>query len=74
MYRYRDLISDIKKLSRMGAETGSIGKSVLRQEIPYIFVGRKGGPTLVAVGATHAREHITANSWLNRRCATPRAT
>ena len=60
MYRYRDLISDVKKLSRMGAETGSIGKSVLGQEIPYIFVGRKGGPTLVVVGATHAREHITA--------------
>lgn len=60
MYRYRDLLTDVKKLGRMGAETGSIGKSVLGQDIPYAFVGSKEGPAVVVVGATHAREHITA--------------
>lgn len=60
MYGYFDLMDDVEKLNSMGAQVGSIGKSQLGFDIPYVFVGSKTDVCLVVVAATHAREHITA--------------
>lgn len=60
MYSYFHLLDDIEKLNKLGAEVGVIGKTQLGFEIPYVFVGSKTDCCVVVVGATHAREHITA--------------
>lgn len=60
MYSYEQLVHDVEKLGAAGAETGKIGATRLGFDIPYVFLGKKDGVRLLVVGATHAREHITA--------------
>lgn len=45
---------------RYGVETGIVGESELKQQIPYVFVGKKNGNYMIVQGAMHAREHLTA--------------
>lgn len=63
MFYYGDLISAIEKLGKKGAITGSIGKSVLGLDIPYVLTeGKRGSEkekTVIITGGIHAREHIT---------------
>ena len=58
-YFYGDLIAELKQLKEQGIEVGTIGKTQLGFEIPYVFLGKKTDTSLVVVGSTHAREHIT---------------
>lgn len=60
MFTYSNLLDEVNKFNGVGVETGSIGDSSLGQRTPYIFIGKKGGATLIAQGAIHGREHITA--------------
>lgn len=60
MYGFKELMRHFEAFKAHGAETGAIGKTELGADIPYVFCGTKGSATLVVVGATHAREHITA--------------
>ena len=59
-FRYDDLLKEMEKLADYGVKCGSVGKSVLGQDIPYAFVGEEGGDCLLVQGAMHAREHVTA--------------
>lgn len=59
MYRYLDLLDDVERLKRAGAETGVIGQTELGFPIPYIFLGRKNKHVLLVAAGVHAREHIT---------------
>ena len=59
MYRYVDLLDDMEKLENLGAETGFVGETELGFPVPYAFAGKKDGCTVLVVGGTHAREHIT---------------
>lgn len=60
MFGYLDLLEELANLKSIGVEVGSIGKSTLGQEIPYVFVGNKTAPCMIVQAAIHAREHITA--------------
>lgn len=60
MFGLCELKRQFQLFKEANAEVGSIGKTELGEDIPYVFCGNKGGATLVVVGATHAREHITA--------------
>jgi len=59
MYRYVDLLGDIERFKKAGVETGVIGQTESGFDIPYVFLGKKSKHTLLVVGGTHAREHIT---------------
>lgn len=48
------------KFSAYGCETGVVGESELGQRIPYVFLGKNKQNALIAQGAIHGREHITA--------------
>lgn len=60
MFRYADLLDEIQKFCSYGVETGIVGESELKQQIPYVFVGKKNGNYMIVQGAIHAREHLTA--------------
>jgi len=60
MYTYENLLEDIAYLSYIGVDTGSIGKSALGLEIPYIHVGGYAGRQLIVTGGIHARENVTS--------------
>lgn len=60
MYTYLNLETDIKYLSNLCIDTGSIGKSVLGRDIYYIHVGKYIGPQIIVTGGIHAREHISS--------------
>jgi len=60
MYTYAKLIDDINHLKNSGLETGTIGKSELGLDIPYIHVGDYSKKQIIVTGAIHARENITA--------------
>lgn len=61
MYTYQNLIDDVNYLSFCGEKTGSIGKSLLGNEIYYIHVGSDYGKQFIITGAIHARENVTAS-------------
>ena len=50
----------MQRFCRYGVETGIVGESEMRQQIPYVFVGKKNGNYMIVQGAMHAREHLTA--------------
>lgn len=60
MFGYFDLLKETEEFSRRGVEVGTIGKSTLGQDIPYLFIGDKQKNCIIVTGAIHAREHITA--------------
>lgn len=60
MFRYSDLLDEMQKFCRYGVETGIVGESEMKQQIPYVFVGKKNGNYMIVQGAMHAREHLTA--------------
>jgi len=60
MFGYLDLLNEVEGLKRLGVEVGSIGKSTLGQQIPYVMVGQRGAPCMIVQAAIHAREHLTA--------------
>lgn len=60
MFRYTDLLDEMQMFCRYGVETGIVGESELKQQIPYVFVGKKNGNYMIVQGAIHAREHLTA--------------
>lgn len=65
MFSYDNLLHEVQLLCDYGVQTGVVGESFLRQRIPYVFVGKKGGKCMVVQGAMHAREHLTALLVLN---------
>jgi g-D-glutamyl-meso-diaminopimelate peptidase len=60
MYTYRRLTEDLAGLRGRGAVTGSIGKTVLGIDIPFVHLGTRTGPQVLFHAAIHAREHITS--------------
>lgn len=60
MFTYGNLLDEMQRFCRFGAETGIVGESELGQAIPYVFVGKKNGNNMIVQGAMHAREHLTA--------------
>ena len=60
MFRYSDLLDEMQKFCHYGVETGIVGESEMKQQIPYVFVGKKNGNYMIVQGAMHAREHLTA--------------
>lgn len=60
MFRYDDLLQEVQMFCKHGVETGIVGESELKHQIPYIFVGKKNGNFMIVQGAMHAREHLTA--------------
>lgn len=59
MYTYETLQDDIKYLKFNGAEAGSIGSSVLGNEIYYVRIG-DGDNKIIITGGIHARENVTS--------------
>ncbi|MBR2970737.1 MAG: hypothetical protein IKC48_02955 [Clostridia bacterium] len=59
MYTYKNLIDDIEILHSCGAKTGSIGTSLLGNEIYYVHTGISEGNQLIITGGIHARENVT---------------
>lgn len=59
IYTYDRLIEDITYLGYNGADTGSIGKSVLGLGIPYVHFGGYRDKQLIITGGIHARENLT---------------
>ena len=57
---YDQLLDDIVVLKKRGFECGSIGRSVLGREIPFIKVG-DGRFNIIVQAAIHAREYATAS-------------
>lgn len=60
MYTYDNLKDDIAYLTFGGVETGSIGKSLLGNDIYYVHVGQKDAKQVIITGGIHARENATA--------------
>ena len=60
MFRYSDLLDEMQRFCHYGVETGIVGESEMKQQIPYVFVGKKNGNYMIVQGAMHAREHLTA--------------
>lgn len=60
MFKYKDLLQEVQLFCQRGIETGIVGESELKQQIPYIFVGNKNGNYMIVHGAIHAREHLTS--------------
>ena len=60
MYTYDDLLSDVKRLKKLGADVCNIGKTVAGREIPSVHIGNYTGMQVLIQGAIHGREHITA--------------
>ncbi len=58
MYTYDILRDDISYLGYNGAETGSIGSSVLEKNIFYVRIG-DGDDKIIITGGIHARENVT---------------
>ena len=65
MFRYSDLLDEMQRFCHYGVETGIVGESEMKQQIPYVFVGKKNGNYMIVQGAMHAREHLTALLVLN---------
>lgn len=59
MYTYENLKDDVAYLGFNGAQVGSIGSSVLGNELYYIKVGG-GNDAIIITGGIHARENVTA--------------
>jgi g-D-glutamyl-meso-diaminopimelate peptidase len=56
-----DIIEKIFKFyNQTNFKKGYIGKTESGKRIPYIFVGKKNKPTILAVYTVHAREYITS--------------
>lgn len=60
MYTFFHLKQDISRFKKAGCEVGVVGKTFLGCSIPYVFLGDKNDTSVIVVGATHAREHITS--------------
>ncbi|MCX4285780.1 MAG: M14 family zinc carboxypeptidase [Clostridia bacterium] len=60
MFYYKDLLIEMQQFCKRGVETGIVGESELKQQIPYVFVGNKNGNYMIIQAAIHAREHLTA--------------
>lgn len=58
MFDYGVVAQEIQDFRNRGFEVGVIGKTVLRQPIPYIKIGN-GGARIIITGGIHAREYIT---------------
>lgn len=59
MYTYNSLRRDIAYLGRKGFETGSIGKSVLGNDLLYVRIGNSGR-RIIVTGGIHARENVSS--------------
>lgn len=59
MYTYQSLRRDIGYLASAGFETGSVGKSVLGNDIYYVKIG-SGGRRVIVTGGIHARENVSS--------------
>lgn len=63
MFFYKDLLTETEKFRASGFTAGSVGKSHLGQDIPYIAVGGNSTDedrkSVIITGGIHAREHIT---------------
>ena len=60
MYTFFHLKQDISRFKKAGCEVGVVGKTHLGCDIPYVFLGKKTGASMIVVASTHAREHITS--------------
>lgn len=60
MYTYSDLQRDIEQLKNLGAETGSIGRSLCGNEIFFVHMGPQNGNRMIITGGIHARENVSA--------------
>lgn len=60
MYTYADLTDDINKLALLGAKVGSIGKSLMGNELYFVHMGSENGKQIIVTGGIHARENVTA--------------
>lgn len=60
MYTYGSLSDDLAYLAFCGADAGTIGKSVLGYNIPYVHLGDYGGKQIIITGGIHARENVTS--------------
>lgn len=59
MYTYENLKDDVAYLGFNGVQVGSIGSSVLGNELYYIKIG-DGKDAIIITGGIHARENVTA--------------
>ncbi len=59
MYTYGNLQDDVAYLRYNGVKVGSIGSSVMGNELYYIKIGG-GNKSIIITGGIHARENITA--------------
>lgn len=60
MYKYSELLEDIKYFKERGDRIIEIGFTESGYAIPAVIVG-DGAPEVLIFGAIHAREHVTAN-------------
>lgn len=59
MYTYSELCADISALKRDGADTGSIGSSLLSRDLFFVHLGPLSGDQMIVTGGIHARENGT---------------
>ncbi len=59
MYTYENLKDDVAYLGYNGGQVGSIGSSVLGNDLYYIKIGG-GNKSIIITGGIHARENITS--------------
>ena len=59
MYTYDNLEDFISRLNSRGIETGSIGRSVLNNELFFVHLGSIISPQVIITGGIHARENGT---------------
>ncbi len=59
MYTYQSLQRDIRYLASSGFETGSVGKSVLGNDLYYVRIGT-GERRIIVTGGIHARENVSS--------------
>jgi len=60
VYSYNDLLADLPRFEKAGAEVSYIGASVTGRMIPAVHIGNYCGAQTVIQSAIHGREHITA--------------
>ena len=59
MFLYKDFLKEMEVFRQKGAFIGSIGKSILSQDIAFVRIGNPLGKAVIITGGIHAREHIT---------------
>lgn len=74
MYTYRNLEEDFSRLASCGARVGSIGRSLLGNEIYFAHTGSESGSQIIVTGGIHARENVTSllvvkQAYRHLRCA-----